>query len=203
MSVKDTHPMILDPSVPEAPRSDLEGVPGTWVAGGMIDTPLEPVQELPGHTYDPSLDLPRGPAGLLMMDRSQLSPRTLKRITAKYKLKTLALPEKPEHHMTRKAKRREMYRRFEAKTRNERYERLRSTVEGMWKWYKWYVTSKGCSWEITLDEWTEVMETEVDGTAIAYYDIYILRIDKKNKLYSISNIYIVDRYTKKELYRKA
>jgi hypothetical protein len=190
----------------ETSRSDSGGECSTL---GRVDTSeaiLERSRGLPeaseNEGWGTSLELPRGPAGLLYLDRSQLSRGFLKRIERKYNLAPGWDKEKPVHHMTRKKIRRDAYHRWEGGSkRREREDALKSTPEGLWKWYKWYSTTKGFSWEISLEEWMGIMTTLVNGAAIAYYDFYIYRIDKSIKIYNIYNIYIVDRYTKELLYK--
>jgi hypothetical protein len=193
------HKDILSPDLVEAPQSPSGEGASSLVAGCMYDEPLGPSGEALGGTYDPDYDLPSGPAGMLYLDRSLLSKGFIRRMEDKYNLRDWD-KEKPEHYKVRRMRRKANYYKYERPSKLARDRRLKSTPEGLWSWYRTYVKRKDCEWAITLEEWMDLMGTVVEGVEIQFYDFYVYRIDSSIKLFNLSNITIVDRYSKAILY---
>lgn len=136
------------------------------------------------------------PVGLRVWELD-LSPGTKHRLAKKHKIKGIS--KRPEHHATRKRKRREKYWRCQREGKLRRDAWLKTTPEGLWMYYKRLTTRKGHEWNVDRDSFLEVMYTPVRGECIYKYLFNIYRIDKSLG-YSLDNIIIVDRYTEEQLY---
>jgi hypothetical protein len=180
--------------------SDFEKGGATHVAGGMYDGGYAPVQSDLAPLPEPFVS--PGPAGLLFLDRSKLSRGTIERILRKYGLKdVLSSRPKPEHYATRRAKRRDKYRRVERESKLRRDKWLKTTPDGLWYFYREYAKKRGLSWDIDFDDWMKVMYRELpDGRLIYEVLFFVERLDKSNKSYTLDSVAIVERYSKAVLY---
>lgn len=184
-----------------APQETLEGLEGE---GGAAPLPTPDSGELLGAVQ---LDLEAlaatvhhgkfTPAWIPLAD---LSPGSRYRLLEK--MKKAGGRKIKLHWKTKKKRRRGWYWKNERRSKLARDRWLISTPEGLWFHYKRLATKKKRQWLIDKEAFAEVMHSVPEGGSLELwkYIFFIYRIDK-NKDYTIDNIYIVDRYTKKELYR--
>ncbi len=104
-----------------------------------------------------------------------------------------------KHHNTRRRKRREKYWKYQRAGKLRRDKWLTSCPEGLYLYYKRIAKRRKAAWEFTKEQFVELMNSTYKGVALYEYVFNLVRLDKKLG-YNISNITIVDRYTKEVLY---
>ncbi len=107
------------------------------------------------------------------------------------------------HYKTRRKRRRDKYPGTDQQARVLRWYRFANARETRWNYHRSRVRDRGHSWEISPEEFLEVMDTVTSSGIPIWQRIYDLRrADVTNKSYTLSNIVLVDRYTKEQLYPK-
>jgi hypothetical protein len=134
-----------------------------------------------------------------MLGKAKLSDST-RRILAKEANRGVST-EKYERRKKREA-RRAKYLRCQRAGKLRRDLWLRSTAEGMWYHYRYLAKKRGRSWNITRDEWLDLMYSVPSNSTVELYRLLFFVYLKDPSIgYSISNLRIVDRYSKQIYYQ--
>jgi hypothetical protein len=103
------------------------------------------------------------------------------------------------HHMKKKARRRAGYFRTERSSKLKRDEWMRTTPEGSWFMKKYRTLAKGCSWEISREDWEELITRVRPDGRLIYQAPYILTRRDFSLGMTVENMLILDSETKEEL----
>lgn len=136
-----------------------------------------------------------------MIGKARLSKSTRRAIARILKPNSRSKGE--YHYKTRRKRRRDRYVETDQQARILRWYRFANARETRWNYHRSRVKNRGHSWEISPAQFLEVMDTVTKSGVPIWQRIYDLRrADVTNKSYTLSNIVLVDRYTKEQLYPK-